>query len=266
MFVVYDLACNGLREPVGVTGVPQFTWRLGSDRAGARQAAWRVVVTSMRTGTTAWDSGRVLGGEARAVYDGERLEPNEQCVWFVTVWDDANEQAHGTPSAFVCGGPGDSPGSAWDRQRVGMVWTSDERLNDAIEASSAQQRIAGTAAERLVWASAGDEAPAGGELAVNDDDELVRWAWRDAVGLRGLWPDDGRARICVPTSCDLTFAQGTLMVPCGMLLIRWERVGADLELRVSLPPGMRGTLGIGSRTLDVESGQHVLRAAKGGMA
>lgn len=264
MFVVYDLACNGLREPAGVTGAPTFSWRLGSDRAGTRQAAWRIVVTSVRTGSVAWDSGRVVGQRPRAVYAGERLEPDEQCVWFVTAWDDEDEQAHGTPSAFACGSTGDRLRSSWGRQRVGMVWTSDERLNDAMEASSAHERIAGTAAERLVWAVAGTEALADERCVANEYDELVRRVWEDVVGLRGICQDGGRVRICVPTSCDLAFAQGTLMMPCGMMFIRWDRVGDGLELRVSLPPGVCGTLGIGSTTRDVGSGRHVLRAAKGG--
>ncbi|MBO7675432.1 MAG: hypothetical protein J6S63_10560 [Atopobiaceae bacterium] len=264
MFVVYDLACNGLREPCGVTGTPLLSWRLGADRTGARQVAWRVVVTSMLTGEPAWDSGRVFDERCRVAYGGKPLSAGEQCVWFVTVWSDANEQTHATPSAFVYGSPGDAPCSAWGRQRTGMIWTSDERLNDVLEVSGTHDRLRGTAAEGLVWSVEAPGAPTKHAYAVNDDDEFVRWAWRDVVGLASHWPDFGRVRLRVPATCELAFAQGTLMVPQGMLFVRWERIGAGLELRASLPPGVSGSMSIGVLSQEVGSGQHVLRTTEGG--
>gem|GEM_PF-4666490 len=262
MFVVYDLSCNGLREPHGVTGVPVLSWRLGTDRAGTRQVAWRVVVTSMRTGKTAWDSGRVFGDKNNALYEGDALEPNEQCVWFVTVWNDANEQAHGTPTAFVYGADGDKIASDWPPQRTGIIWTSDECLNEVLEASSAYDGIRGTAAERLVWNAV--QHSANEQVLQNDNAAFVEWAWHEVVGLTSFWPDYSRVRMRVPESCNLAFAQGTLMVPQGMLFMRWEQAGTRRILRASLPPGVSATMACGSTVREVGTGQHVIRMDDGG--
>ena len=52
---------------------PVFSWRMESDRPGARQEAWRVVV---RQGAeTCWDSGVVPGDTCAEIPYPETLQP-----------------------------------------------------------------------------------------------------------------------------------------------------------------------------------------------
>lgn len=264
MLAVYDLSCNGLREPHGVVGNPRFSWRLGSDRAGASQAAYRINVTSMGTGDVVWDSGKVRSDRAQTRYAGAPLVTSDQYVWFVAVWDDAGEQAYGTPSAFLCGDKGEEPWGEWLPQRRGMVWTSDERLNQAVEEASQYQRLVGTLAMRYVW-DVGDDESAQCERS-NKSSRTVEHAWRNVVGLVEHSADFATARIQPPSKselpCELQFAQGSLLIPQGLLFVRWEQDHDARRLQVSMPPGVSGTLVLGTKQVEVVSGQHVLCEGK----
>ena len=74
---------------------PRLSWVIESDRRGARQVAYRIVVTGDRE----WDSGRVVSSQTTdVIYGGEPLEPEGRCVWWVEVVDDAGASAK-SPSA-----------------------------------------------------------------------------------------------------------------------------------------------------------------------
>ena len=93
-------------ENVDLTAVPRFSWRVATDRRGARQVAYRVVVGRERehvaTGTGGlWDSGRVDARTATGVeYDGPAVGADETYWWSVTLWTDAGETAWADPVAF----------------------------------------------------------------------------------------------------------------------------------------------------------------------
>lgn len=237
MLAVYDLTCNGLRDARGVSEPLVLSWRLGSDRMGAEQSTCRLVVTSMKDGSCKWDTGTVYSSANKLVYDGEALDEGETCVWFVSVTDDGGQSADGAPSSFVYGSRPQGPTSAEGPQRLGMIWTSDEALDEALDAV----------------ACAGD---------------LDHPMWRGLVGLS--WADGEHERILFQPRVEsgraglLDFAQGSLLLSRGLLVARWERRPSDVVLELLLPPGVAGVVDVGTKTHEVASGRHAYRMAAAG--
>jgi alpha-L-rhamnosidase len=92
---VAGLQVDCLNRPLGVESeAPRLSWRLESDRPGARQSAYRVRVASdPRTlatgGADVWDSGRVASDQSFDVaYAGPSLVSRQRCWWTVEVWDE----------------------------------------------------------------------------------------------------------------------------------------------------------------------------------
>lgn len=68
-----------------------------SDRSGAQQAAYRIVVT----GDKRWDSGRVVSSQTTdVIYGGQPLDPEDRCTWSVEVEDDAGASVRSAPARF----------------------------------------------------------------------------------------------------------------------------------------------------------------------
>lgn len=86
---------------------PRFSWRVATDRRGARQLAYRVVVgrDSQRVAAGEgglWDSGRVDSDATTDVtYDGPALAADEAYYWSVTCWTDAGETGWAEPARFA---------------------------------------------------------------------------------------------------------------------------------------------------------------------
>src|SRR5580704_10217704 len=87
-------------NPLGVElQRPRLSWRLESDRIGARQSAYRVrVATSaarlQQGGADVWDSGKVASPRCFDVaYEGPSLASRRRCWWTVQVWDEAGSMA-----------------------------------------------------------------------------------------------------------------------------------------------------------------------------
>ncbi|MFP4500224.1 MAG: family 78 glycoside hydrolase catalytic domain [Candidatus Hydrogenedentota bacterium] len=96
------LTCEYRANPIGVdTEAPRFSWVFHSDRTGATQTAYQILVALAAEQLDAqegalWDSGKVDSGETvLAPYAGEPLPEDRRCYWQVRVWDDA-----GTPSQW----------------------------------------------------------------------------------------------------------------------------------------------------------------------
>ncbi|WP_459190755.1 family 78 glycoside hydrolase catalytic domain [Halosimplex sp. J119] len=94
-----DLSVEYERAPENVdpTGAPRFSWRLPTDRRGASQAAYRLVVGRDRDAVAAgrgdlWDSGTVRSRRATNVaYDGPALAADATYYWSVMVWTGEGE-------------------------------------------------------------------------------------------------------------------------------------------------------------------------------
>jgi alpha-L-rhamnosidase len=79
------------------TARPRLSWQLRSDRRGAKQTAYRILVAGsawlLATGTAdVWDSGRVESEKCVLVpYGGPPLSSRQRLHWTVQVWDELDE-------------------------------------------------------------------------------------------------------------------------------------------------------------------------------
>ena len=90
---ITNLRCEYLRNPLGIdVAQPRLSWQLESDRRGARQTAYQVIVES--ESKAIWDSRRVESDQsAHVVYRGEPLRSGQRATWRVRVWDEAGALA-----------------------------------------------------------------------------------------------------------------------------------------------------------------------------
>lgn len=93
-------------NPLGIDiARPRFSWRIETERQGARQTAYRVTAASqpqlLEEGRSyLWDSGRVDSDQSVHVpYAGPSLRSRERVYWQVTVWDDSGA-AHRSETAW----------------------------------------------------------------------------------------------------------------------------------------------------------------------
>src|ERR1043165_8432520 len=96
------LRCNYFDNPLGVHDAnPRLSWRLATgDRRGARQTAYRIIVSSTRHGSgNLWDSGRVRSdATTQIVYHGKSLASRQRAWWRVEVWDEKNRRSESAPA------------------------------------------------------------------------------------------------------------------------------------------------------------------------
>lgn len=107
---VTNLRCEYLVEPLGLDErLPRLSWAIESERRGAAQAAYRILVTSRAELLTEgrgdrWDSGWVKNGEStQIVYDGAQLHSRDECFWTVQVRDEAGTIAASAPAKWTMG-------------------------------------------------------------------------------------------------------------------------------------------------------------------
>jgi len=104
------LRCEYLVTPLGIDEcAPRLSWTIESNRRGARQVAYRVLVASTSARLTAgngdfWDSGRVESNQTtHIVYGGRSLRSRDVCHWHVQVWDETGKTARSKPSVWTMG-------------------------------------------------------------------------------------------------------------------------------------------------------------------
>jgi alpha-L-rhamnosidase len=119
-------------NPLGVElEHPRLSWRLESDRIGARQTAYRVRVASNlemlgRGGADVWDSGTIASAQCLdVVYQGPALKPRQRYWWTVEVRDEIGATAEAAPAWWEMGLL--SPGE-WTAQWL-AVETDDDRAD-----------------------------------------------------------------------------------------------------------------------------------------
>ena len=101
---VYDMRIEHLREPVGLdVRIPRFSWRIRSERPGARQASYRLRVSTSPyglfpgDGDVVWDSGPVASEENVLVdYGGPPLGSGRSYDVTLIVWDQNGSSARKT--------------------------------------------------------------------------------------------------------------------------------------------------------------------------
>ena len=109
-----DLKIEGLKTehlecPVGIdTTSPRLAWRMVSDRNGARQQSYRLVVgeDSARVAAgegNAWDTGMMASDCISTRYDGAPLKPRTRYYWQVAVTDETGQKALSEVAYFETG-------------------------------------------------------------------------------------------------------------------------------------------------------------------
>lgn len=102
--------CEHLVNPLGIeTPAPRLSWRLASDRRGARQLAYRLLVASTASNLAngngdLWDSARVESDASVLVpYAGVPLTSRQCCWWRVSVWDETGQEHVSDPAWWEMG-------------------------------------------------------------------------------------------------------------------------------------------------------------------
>jgi alpha-L-rhamnosidase len=91
---VTHLTTEFMNEPMGIdVSHPRFSWQMQSDRYGAAQTAYRVVVASsqqnLNNATYVFDTGKTASSASIGIeYQGDVLLPCTRYYWKVTVWDE----------------------------------------------------------------------------------------------------------------------------------------------------------------------------------
>ena len=105
-----SLRVDGLVAPLGLAiDDVYFSWQLQDPRRGARQSAYRIVVSGpvvgSQGGATVWDSGRVASAaQAFLPYAGPTLASDAAYRWTVQTWDAAGRPGPSSaPAAFEIG-------------------------------------------------------------------------------------------------------------------------------------------------------------------
>ncbi len=110
MVAIADLRCEYRPNPLGIdVTAPRLSWRLHSDRRGARQTAYRILAASdahrLSEGQADWwDSGTVESDQSvHVAYRGQRLRSRQRVYWKVTVWDELGEASQSDSAWFEMG-------------------------------------------------------------------------------------------------------------------------------------------------------------------
>ncbi len=99
--MLYHLRTNHRENPVGIDGVPEFSWMWESKQQNVLQVSYRIVVRSAET--VVWDTGTVSSDRQNFVsYEGEPLRSNTSYGWTVTVTDNHGETDTASASFETC--------------------------------------------------------------------------------------------------------------------------------------------------------------------
>jgi alpha-L-rhamnosidase len=115
-FSITTPRCEYLDNPLGLDiPHPRLSWRLATERRGARQTSYRLIAAATPADLAAeqnllWDSGTVASDQSTHVtYDGPPAGAGERIWWQVQVIDDAGNRAASEPAWWEAGllEPGD---------------------------------------------------------------------------------------------------------------------------------------------------------------
>lgn len=125
-----DLRTEYAHDPLGIDEPnPVLRWRVETDRRGARQSAFRVLVASAPEllapgAANVWDSSQRCSDRPAVEYDGPALAAGERYHWTVRVWDAAGRaSAWSDPAAWEMGLLG---ADDWDASWIRRSRSSDE--------------------------------------------------------------------------------------------------------------------------------------------
>ncbi|MBP3360936.1 MAG: family 78 glycoside hydrolase catalytic domain [Clostridia bacterium] len=141
MLKCYELLTEYMENPIGIDGIPAFSWKLQSDNDNVLQTAYRIIVEG------AWDSGRVSSDKSTYVeYEGEKLLPETKYSVKVMVWDNHEEKSDWIEGTFETGL---TDTSLWQAK-----WLTPENKNDVVPVLSKEINVSGTVRNARIYASA----------------------------------------------------------------------------------------------------------------
>ena len=114
---IVNLRTEAMETPLGLDEArPYFSWQMRSDRTGALQRAYRVLVAlseqDLQADRLVFDSGVIRSDASLNIpYEGDVLRPATRYFWKVQVWDERNERLDSAPTWFETG----LMGSGWSR-------------------------------------------------------------------------------------------------------------------------------------------------------
>lgn len=106
---ITKLRTESMETPLGIDeSRPYFSWQMSSDRIGAAQRAYRVMVASdeqkLAKGEFVYDSGMVRSDQSLNIpYAGSALRGTSRYFWKVQVWDETNAMTESAASWFETG-------------------------------------------------------------------------------------------------------------------------------------------------------------------
>lgn len=99
MTTISNLTCEYKNNPLGIdVRQPRLSWQMQSERRGASQSAYQILVASTKDSLDAgedllWYSGKIISDQSIHVsYCGPVLESGQRVYWKVRVWDELDEE------------------------------------------------------------------------------------------------------------------------------------------------------------------------------
>jgi alpha-L-rhamnosidase len=136
MLTPHKLVCEYLTNPIGLdVRQPRLSWTTDSAQRGARQTAYRILVTesidTLEAASTGqakngplWDTGKVASDTSLHVpYSGAPLQSGQRCYWRVRVWDENDEASDWSETAYWEMGLPDS--GDWQADWITPDWDED---------------------------------------------------------------------------------------------------------------------------------------------
>ncbi len=130
---VTNLTCEYRTKPLGIDVVrPRLSWQLRSDRAGARQTAYRILAATnaklLKPGQAdLWDSGRVASDQSiHVTYGGKKLKSRQRVYWKVKLWNEEGQPATSAATWFELGM---LKRSDWKAKWIGAALTGGARAS-----------------------------------------------------------------------------------------------------------------------------------------
>jgi alpha-L-rhamnosidase len=121
----FDLRCEYLSNPLGINNVnPGLSWKIKSDKNGASQSAYQLLVAGDSTLLTEqnadlWNSGKVSSTASLLVpYDGKQLASRSLAWWKVRVWDENGNASPWSEAAIFSVGLLEN--TDWSADYIGM--------------------------------------------------------------------------------------------------------------------------------------------------
>lgn len=107
--VVSDLKFNNLVNPSGTTALPEFSWVNNSDKRGAAQSAYQIILDTEKSSLKneeecLWNSGKVISALNYGLKPDSGFDPATRYFWKVRVWDsEGNPSRWSEPATFITG-------------------------------------------------------------------------------------------------------------------------------------------------------------------